>query len=50
MAETISKMTASKTVELLWVPSGGHNPLDTPKTRRAESNAAILQAVGRFIS
>ena len=48
--ETISKMAAAQTVELLWVPSGGHNPLDTPKTRREESNASIVEAVGRFVS
>ena len=42
-------MASPEAVELLWVPKGGHNPLDTPKSQRAESNAAILEAVGRFV-
>lgn len=48
--ETVSKMPCSKTIEVRWVPSGGHNPLDTPKSRREESNAAIMEAIGRFVS
>ena len=46
----VSKMAAAKTVEVLWVHSGGHNPLDTPKTQREDSNAVILQVVDRFVS
>ena len=31
------------------VERGGHNPLDTPKSMREASNAAILAAVNSFI-
>jgi hypothetical protein len=48
--DTIAQMAAADSVEVHWVPRGGHNPLDVPKTKREESNATILEAVGRFVA
>ena len=47
---TIAQMAAADSVEVHWVPGGGHNPLDVPKTKRAKSNAKILEAVRRFVA
>jgi len=46
---TIAKMPNKAAVEVLWVPRGGHNALDVPKTKRQESNDRILETVAAFI-